>query len=330
MATAASVKRSPAGESVTPSLSSRIQRNSGASSSEPRTRPIDRRVPARASRRDRSARRPGSDRPAADKSPRTRTSSCHPRARAPGPVPADADRGARQTGAPTPDLGQVIRCADLLQHPQDATRPGPRHVVKPRRRHSQKPIDDDGARPRPLPAWQRSNVTPIRVVTACRQRLCGGRLSVRRTSFSLAGAGDRGSVSTEVRGGETKAPAECSIGPQGSPRAIEPGVMWFSAWPAGFGSRLWGSRRLCLRLCCWWAAGRRAGPGRPSRASLGLQPASVTLVEWCSPQSCHDARPRCEGVADNRQGSMGGPPTGSLSTCSGARSSSAAAPASTS
>ena len=59
----------------------------------------------------------------------------------------------------TPNLSQVIRCADLLQQPQDATRPSPRHVVKPRRRHSQKPIDEDGTRPRPLPARQRSNVT---------------------------------------------------------------------------------------------------------------------------------------------------------------------------
>jgi hypothetical protein len=42
--------------------------------------------------------------------------------------------------------------------------------------------------------------------------------------FWLAGAGDRGSVSTEVCGGETKAPAECPIGPQASRWAIEPGA----------------------------------------------------------------------------------------------------------
>src|ERR1700733_142293 len=35
----------------------------------------------------------------------------------------------------TPDLGPLIGCADLLEQPQDAARPGPRHVVEPRWRH---------------------------------------------------------------------------------------------------------------------------------------------------------------------------------------------------
>jgi hypothetical protein len=44
----------------------------------------------------------------------------------------------------TPDLGQVIRCADLLQQPQHTARPGPRHVIEPRWGHLHKPTD--GAR----------------------------------------------------------------------------------------------------------------------------------------------------------------------------------------
>src|ERR1700733_2570155 len=35
----------------------------------------------------------------------------------------------------TPDLGQLIGCADLLKQPQDAARPSPRHVIEPRWRH---------------------------------------------------------------------------------------------------------------------------------------------------------------------------------------------------